>query len=132
MRETVTIQGNTVTTIPGFGSSSAVGGILAQSQTNTSVGQGGNIGTYSRTQLAGIPELDVNLHFQISPLWRFNVGYSLLYLTNVVRPGNQIDPIVDSNRFPPALTPVSQHPIFSYSERAVWMQGVNLGLEARF
>ncbi|HEX3726774.1 MAG TPA: BBP7 family outer membrane beta-barrel protein [Pirellulales bacterium] len=132
MRETVTIQGNTVTRVPGLAPISATGGILALPQTNSGVGAGGNIGSYSRMQFAGIPEVDANLHLQISPLWRLNVGYSLLFLTNVVRPGNQIDPIVDPNRFPPPLTPVSQHPIFSYSERAVWMQGVNVGLEARF
>ena len=132
MRETVTIQGNTVTTIPGMAPVSAAGGILAQPQTLTGVGPGGNIGTYSRTRLAAIPEIDANLHFQLTPIWRLNVGYSLLYLTNAVRPGNQIDPITDPNRFPPATTPVSQHPVFSYSERSVFMQGINLGVEARF
>lgn len=96
------------------------------------MGPGGNIGTYTRTRLAVIPELNTNLHFQLTPIWRLNVGYSLLYLSNVARPGNQIDPIVDPNRFPPAGVPVSQHPIFTYSERSVWMQGINLGLEARF
>lgn len=132
MRETVAIQGNTVTAVPGFAPVSGAGGILAQPQTYSGVGLGGNIGTYSRTQVAGIPELNTNLHFQISPLWRFNVGYSLLYLTNAVRPGNQIDTAVDPNRFPPGIVPVSQHPVFTYSERAVFMQGVSLGLEARF
>jgi hypothetical protein len=132
MAETVAIQGGTVARVPGFAPVAAQGGILAQPQTYTGVGPGGNIGTYKRTQVAGIPELNTNLHFQISPQWRFNVGYSLLYLTNAVRPGNQIDTIVDPNRFPPAITPVSPHPTFTYSERAVWMQGVSLGLEARF
>jgi hypothetical protein len=133
MQETVAIQGNTVTTVPGFPAVNSVGGILTQPRNLTAgVGPGGNIGTYTRTRLAAIPEVDANLHFQLTPIWRLNVGYSLLYLTNVARPGNQIDPILDPNRFPPATTPVSPHPVFTYSERSVWMQGINLGLEARF
>lgn len=132
MRETVSIQGNTVITEPNTAPATFNGGILAQPRTLTSVGPGGNIGTYTRTRLAAIPEIDVNAHYQLTRLWRVNVGYSLLYLTNAVRPGNQIDPILDPNRFPPAGTPVSQHPVFSFSETALWMMGVNLGMECRF
>lgn len=132
MRETVAIQGNTVITVPGMAPTTFAGGLGAQPRTLTSVGPGGNIGTYTRTRLAAIPELDVNLHFQVTRLWRLNVGYSLLFLTNVVRPGNQIDPVLDPNRFPPAGTPVSPHPVFNFTEQTVWMQGINLGLECRF
>jgi hypothetical protein len=132
MQQTVSIQGNTTTTVPGFAPVTAAGGILAQPRTLTGVGPGGNIGTYTRSRFSAIPELDLNLHFQVTQVWRINVGYSLLYLTNVVRPGNQIDTTVDPNRFPPATTPVSQHPVFTFNEQSVWLQGVNLGLEARF
>ncbi len=132
MQQNVSIAGATTTTVPGFAPSTAAGGILALPRTLTSVGPGGNIGNYTRNRFSAIPELDVNLHYQITPIWRLNVGYSLLYLTNVVRPGNQIDTTVDPNRFPPPATPVSQHPVFTFNETSVWMQGINLGLEARF
>lgn len=132
MRETVTIQGNTVITEPNTAPVTFNGGILAQPRTLTNVGPGGNIGTYTRTRLAGIPELNVNAHYQLTRLWRVNVGYSLLYVTNAVRPGNQIDTTLDPNRFPPAGTPVSQHPVFTFQETAVWMMGVNVGVECRF
>ena len=130
--EKVSIAGNTVTTVPGSPATTANGGILALPQTVTGVGPGGNIGDYNRTRFTVLPEIDANFHFQLTPLWRVNFGYSFMYIANVVRPGAQIDPVVDPNRFPPPLTPANPHPTFTWNESSLWLQGVNLGMEARF
>ncbi len=40
----------------------------------------------------GMPEFSANLRYQLTPLWRANIGYTFMLLTNVVRPGDQVDP----------------------------------------
>jgi hypothetical protein len=52
----------------------------------------------------------------------------------VVRPGAQIDPVVN-----PSLLPFSgatqtgpARPAFDYVERQFWMHGINVGLTVRF
>ncbi len=128
MQQQVSIQGNTVTTVPGYAPTHANGGILALPRD----AYGGNIGTYSRNRFAAIPELQLNLHYQLRRNVRLNVGYTLLFLTDVVRPGSEIDPRVDTNRFPPVLPTTSAFPQFSWNQQSVWIQGINLGAEVRF
>jgi hypothetical protein len=107
-----TVQGSPPTLVPG-------GGLLAVAGTN--------IGTFNRTQFSALPEIDVNLRYQLTPLWRLNVGYSLLGLTHVVRPGDQIDTRL--NQFP---TRLGTFPMFAFHNSDVWMQGINLGIECNF
>ena len=50
-----------------------------------------------------LPEFGATLHYQINPLWRVNLGYTFLMLTNVLRPGDQIDTRLDPDQFPPPV-----------------------------
>jgi hypothetical protein len=119
--QTVTINGQTVTTVPDSDPITATGGILALDS---------NIGTYHRNQFSVMPEFGVDLRYQWTPLWRVNLGYSLLIVTNVVRPGDQIDLNVDPNLFPPSLG--GSQPTFAFQDSDVWLQGINVGIECNF
>jgi len=61
-------------------------------------------------------------------------GYNFLYWTHVARPGQQINPVVNSTMTPgsiiPPFGPVS--PIFQAHDSDFWAQGVNLGVGVRF
>ncbi len=118
----VTINGSTTVTEPGAAPVSNSGGILALAS---------NSGQFNRTQFGFLPEFGANLHYQLTPFWRVNVGYTLLILTNVVRPGDQIDTRLDPNQFPPA-TAAGTLPTFAFQNSTVWLQGVNIGLECSF
>ena len=107
-----TVQGSAPTPIPG-------GGLLAVTGTN--------IGRFNRSQFSALPEINVNLRYQLTRLWRLNVGYSLLGLTHVVRPGDQVDTRL--NQFPNQL---GTFPMFTFHNSDVWMQGINLGFECNF
>ncbi|MGI9457509.1 MAG: BBP7 family outer membrane beta-barrel protein, partial [Aeoliella sp.] len=50
-----------------------------------------NIGTYQRDVFSMVPELGVTLGYRITPRLRATVGYTLLYWSRVVRPGDHID-----------------------------------------
>ncbi len=123
--QTVDIYGNTVinntATITSYN-----GGLLAMPT---------NIGSYSQSKVTVIPELDFQVGYQLSQRWRFTIGYSLLYWSNVVRPGNIIDPVVNPNQFPPTTTsPLvgPARPAFAWNTADLFIQGANLGLEFRY
>ena len=62
------------------------GGVLTQTS---------NIGRYYRNPFAVVPEVTISLGVQFAPWLRGTIGYNILYWSNVARPGNQIDLVVD-------------------------------------
>lgn len=125
VNEMVSIDGSTTTTQFGSPTTSA-GGLLAQST---------NIGNYSRNQFAVMPQLGANLGYQLTPRLRATFGYTFLYLSRVVRPGDQIDLDVNSRLLPNDTRPLAgdtQHPAFAFQETDFWAQGISAGLDFRW
>jgi hypothetical protein len=58
---------------------------------------------YIRDELGISPELGAALKYQLTQRLELKVGYSFMYLSNVVRPGEQIDFDVDPNWFPQSV-----------------------------
>jgi hypothetical protein len=54
-------------------------------------------------------------------------------VTNVIRPGDQVDLNVDPNQFPPPATsgPFTA-PAFAFHDSDIWLQGLNVGLEYNY
>lgn len=117
----VLIDGATVTSVPGDGTSTAVGGLLAQ-QTN--------IGSYSRNRFAVLPEVTLGLSTHLNRCWEFNIGYHLLYWSEAARPGDQIDRRV--SQFPPEPPAGGFYPSFELDTRGVLIHGLQTGLVYRF
>jgi hypothetical protein len=123
MHETVSINGNTIFTPVGGVSATLPGGLLAQ---------GSNIGTFHENRFAVVPEVGFKVGYRITDWCRAYVGYNFLYLSDVMRPGDQIDPRVNINQLP-RLSQVSTLPIpppsvpFRHSD--FWAQGVNFGFQ---
>ena len=97
VRERVDIQGSTRVSEGGAAAESHVGGLLAQQS---------NIGRYSQDRFAVVPELGINLGYEIVPRWQIMAGYTLLWLSNVARPGDQIDRVVNPDQLPPPIEPL--------------------------
>ncbi len=116
------IGGFTRVTVPGVPTVTDEGGILAL---------GSNSGKFNRNRVAAIPEAALNLRYQLNSIWKVNVGYTFLYLQRIVRPGNNIDRRIDTNQIPPPIA-AGAFPEFDFKESDAWLQGVNVGLEARF
>lgn len=97
------------------------GGILAQTS---------NIGSYSRDRFTIMPELGATLGYQWTPSLRLKLGYTMIFWSNVVRPGDQIDMIVNPQLFPtgnPGALP--QRPQFDFRDSDYWVQGISFGGE---
>jgi hypothetical protein len=126
MHEVVRIQGATATEAH-LAPNPALGGIYAQAS---------NIGDHSRDEFAVVPEIGLNLCFDLTSHTRFCVGYTFLYASDVVRPGDQIDPRINVNRVPidPSFGTAGgpNLPGFSFHSSSFWAQGINVGLEFNF
>lgn len=94
---------------------------------------GSNIGSYSRDRISVLPEFRANIGYLITPRLKATVGYTFMYWSNVVRPGDQIDLAVDRNAVPgsPIQSP-GIFPQFEFGETDYWVQGVSFGGEYRW
>jgi hypothetical protein len=122
-RSRVSISGSTTATEPTQTPVTSPGGFLAQAS---------NIGEYQRNQFAMVPELGINVGFDLTPRLRLVGGYSLIYWSNVARTGEQIDLNLAPTQFPPTQTTAGHFPEFRWAMTDYWAQGVNLGLDFRF
>jgi len=108
----------------------------AQSTTHNSgvLAQRTNIGSYERDRFAVIPELGATIGYQLTQGWKLNVGYSFVYWSSVVRPGDQIDTDLNPNLLPPEEAPFTGalRPQFQFVESDYWLQGLSLGAEYRW
>jgi hypothetical protein len=90
-----------------------------------------NIGPHDSNQFSVLPEVGFTLGYDLTPRLKATLGYTLLYWSNVARPGDQIDPNLDSAQFPPP-TAAGVRPEFVLHTSDFWAQGINVGLDWRF
>lgn len=123
----VSINGSTAFTPAGGSTVVQPGGLLAQPS---------NAGSYSRDVFSAVPEIGVNVGYQLTPHLRAYVGYTFMYWSNVVRPGDVIDTGVNASQIPTAAGPGTlvgpARPSFVFHESDFWAQGINLGIQFNF
>ena len=131
--EVVDIQGSTTQVgpmalvPPGVGT--FPGGFFAQRS---------NIGVTSKNQFTVMPTLEFKIGYLIADCMRAYVSYDLLYWSQVVRPGSQMDHSVNLTQnavLSPTGTGVltgSAQPTSQFNRTDFWAQGVSFGLEFRF
>jgi hypothetical protein len=125
--ETIDIRGSTTITPPGGVPTTLAGGILALPT---------NIGHFSRDRFAVVPEVGINVGYQLTTYLRAYMGYRFLYDSNVVRPGDAIDRTVNVSQIPSVLGPGTlvgpARPAVIFKDTEFWAQGMNFGLEFRY
>jgi hypothetical protein len=131
MRQTVEVSGSLVTNdFTNFGPTQTFSGGYFALPTN--------IGNHTRTVFAVLPEVALNVGYQITPWASVFVGYTFLYTNNVVRPGNQINRNINPTQSvsyvgePPANLQGPVQPTFKFNGSGFWAQGINVGLGFRF
>jgi len=127
MHETLAISGSS-TLATGRTTTAFAGGVFAQPT---------NIGRFTRDHFAAVPEATANVGYEFCPHARVFVGYTFLYASDVVRPGDQIDHTINPTRTAVAvsegITPVGPlRPGSDLRGSDFWAQGVNAGLEFHF
>jgi len=124
--ETINTSGNTlVNAPPPLGTFAAPGGFFSQPS---------NIGHFTQNAFAVVPEVGANLTFQVCDRCKLGFGYTFLYLSRVVRPGDQIDGTAGGAQRPPLFFLAGQpQPAFqNFHETSFWAQGINLLVELNY
>ena len=123
MQEMVKISGSTAITPLGGATQTFNGGLLALPS---------NIGRFTRDEFSVVPEIGLNFGYQCTDHIKFFVGYNVLYWSSVVRAGEQIDRVVNTNQLPPAIAGGPPRPAFTFNASDFWAQGVNFGVEFKY
>jgi len=122
--QTVEIDGSTVLTPPGGAPTTYAGGLLAQPT---------NIGSHTRNAFTVVPELGLRIGANVTENVRVYAGYNFLYMSDVLRAGDQIDPFVNTSQLPPRTNVTGPaRPAFTPVNTDFWAQGISLGLELRY
>lgn len=124
-RQRVAINGATTRVLPGppVTSETQAGGLLTQAS---------NIGRYERDQFSVLPELGATVGFEVTQNFRLTFGYTLLYWSNVVRPGDQIDLVVNPDNIPFQTAGGMTEPLlpaFAFDDVSIWAQGISVGAD---
>ncbi len=124
-QELVRITGESSLVTPGAATITVPGGVLAV---------GSNSGRHFRDEFAVLPELGLQAGYRLGRHVEVRFGYSLLYWSNVARPGNQINRMVAPGLVPtdPAFTGIGTQPTFQFRSSEYWAQGLNFGLVLHF
>ncbi|HYV35327.1 MAG TPA: BBP7 family outer membrane beta-barrel protein [Gemmataceae bacterium] len=134
--EAVTIDGVSTLNDPTTAAGTIVtpGGLLALAGV-----PGTNSGVYSRDRFAVIPEMDLQVHCDLTCHVRASFGYTGVYWSAVARPGDQIDRNVNPKLVPTGIVagdfdPKTEQtrPTFAFRDNGFWAHGVTLGVELRY
>ncbi len=122
MRQTVEIDGwssinDTVNTVV------TPGGLLTQPT---------NIGTHVGDEFTVIPEAGIKIGLQLTDNIKTSIGYNYIYVSNVVRPGGQVDTGLNISQIDGGALVGQARPAPRNSDTDFWLQGGNVSLEVRF
>ena len=129
MAETIHIAGATTVTNGAFGLTTGTtpGGVFAEPS---------NIGTTRRTLFAFVPEFNLKVGYALSAAVQPFIGYDAMWLSNVARPGNQIDRNINPTQSaffaPPGTLTGPASPLATVRGTDMWVQGLQFGVEIRY
>ena len=128
--ERLRVEGDQIRTLPGQPPLVLAGGLLALNS---------NSGRFTRDQFAVVPEVGLNVGYQVTDHLRLFAGYNFLYWSRVIRPGDQIDPVLDINRIPRFVPPgvvvppaPEVRPAVLFRETDFWAQGLLAGVQFNY
>ena len=141
MRQAVDVSGGFVTSEfnPILGPDDQLLGFGAAQQFGTGFfAQRTNIGSHDRNVFAVVPELSLNVGYDLTSWASVFVGYTFLYASNVARAANQIDrnlnpsqsELLSAGPSPAPAGPAA--PAFKFRGTDFWAQGLNVGVAFRY
>lgn len=91
-----------------------------------------NQGTFEQDEFGVLPEFNLTLGYQLTDHLKASVGYTGIYWSNVVRPGEHIPTAVNPDFLPPAVSGTDAYPGFAFNTTDYWAHGITYGLEYRW
>jgi hypothetical protein len=124
MKQTANLSGTNTYFVPGVAPDPVAGGLYAR---------GPAAGTFTRNKAAVVTEATFNVTYNFCKEAQVFFGYTIVYATSVIRPGEAINPVINDStaRFIANQTPNTiPAPTFRFVANDYWVQGLNFG--ARF
>jgi hypothetical protein len=125
--ESVDIAGTSTATRAGESLGTLPGGLLALQ---------GNSGRSTRNDGVAVPEFGVTLGYTFCGCVRAYVGYNIVFVSSVVRPGDQLNALVDPLQIPTnlAFSPqaTEERPVGPFERSDFFAHGLFLGAEFRY
>ena len=125
MHQEVDVQGGSSVVLASGTRVDRSGGLLALSS---------NIGEYDRTRLAVIRDSSIIVGYCLTPNITLRLGFDFMWVSSVLRPGDQIDLGVNPTLMPfSGATPRGPlRPAFHYNGDIFWMYGASVGVAVQF
>src|SRR5205823_4313250 len=121
------INGSSSVVSPNGASANAPGGTFALPS---------NSGRFFTTRFGVVPEVGLNLSYDLSDSVAVHLGYSFIYWSRVARVGQQLDRTVSLSQMPTdtnfGLPGSTNRPAFNFRESDFWMHGLAFGVEFKF
>lgn len=100
-------------------------GLLVQQETNA--------GVWEQDESAYMHDVGAKLTYYPVERLKLSIGYSLMFISDVLRPGDQIDLAIDGRFFPATTAPAdATRPAFDFDSTHFYLHGINVGLECNF
>jgi hypothetical protein len=122
-RSRVNLQGSSTVTTPDGTVANYESGLLVLDSNKESI---------THNQFTMIPELGINLGYDLTPRLRATVGYSLIYWSHVARAGDQVNTDLNPNEFQSTSWTGAAIPRETFVVNDYWIQGLNVGLDLTF
>src|SRR5262249_23501825 len=123
MNELVAISGSTTVSFPGQATVVNQGGLLALSS---------NSGDHWHNGFVAIPRASLRIGYRATERLTLLAGYSMMYIGEIARAGNEIDTTVNPNLIPPVIGGGPNRPAFGFHRSDLLVQGITLGAEYSF
>ncbi|MSR32479.1 MAG: hypothetical protein EXR99_13350 [Gemmataceae bacterium] len=94
--------------------------------------QPSNSGMYNQSAFAIIPEVQARLGYDITRRIQVFAGYDFFYWSSVLRPGNQVDSVLNPSQFNGGALAGAARPEPQLTQSSIWAQGLSFGLEIKY
>jgi hypothetical protein len=121
-----------VLNITGFTTVTEASGAVATNPAAGLYAGPGNVGRHTGDEFAAVPQGQFKLAYAFNEYVRMSLGYDALWISRVIRPGNQVNQ--DVNVQPIGGPPVGPlDPAFvPFRSSGLWAEGFNVGLEINY
>jgi hypothetical protein len=79
-----------------------------------------------------IPEIGFDIGLQLTPQWKANVGYTLVYVSQAAQPGEFVDPAINRVLAGGGVSTAGARPAYVSQDTDFYAHGISAGFEFKF
>jgi hypothetical protein len=91
-----------------------------------------NSGMQNQSAFSAIPELQCRLGYDVTRHIQLYAGYDYFYWSNVLRPGNAVDSVINTSQRNGQSLVGAPRPEPIMSPSGIWAQGMTFGVELKY